>query len=70
MYKRQGPCVAPPARWATRPPRRQVVEREARVPLYHFVTSVCAIIGGFFTLLSLLENTVHFSLETVAKKLS
>ncbi|KAG8461150.1 hypothetical protein KFE25_002339 [Diacronema lutheri] len=48
----------------------KVVEREARVPLYHFVTSVCAIIGGFFTLLSLLENTVHFSLETVAKKLS
>lgn len=51
-------------------PTAQVVERETRVPLYHFVTSVCAIIGGFFTLLTLLEGTVHYSIETVAKKLS
>lgn len=47
-----------------------MVEKESKVPLYHFVTSVCAIIGGFFTLLSMLENTVHFSIETVSKKLS
>jgi hypothetical protein len=48
----------------------QVIEREKRMPLYHFVTSVCAIIGGFFTLLSIFESSVHYSLETISKKLS
>lgn len=51
-------------------PCAQVVEREKSMPLYHFVTSLCAIIGGFFTILSLLEGTVHFSVEALSKKLS
>lgn len=48
----------------------KVVERESKMPFYHFVTSLCAIIGGFFTLLSFFESSVHYSLETVSKKLS
>jgi hypothetical protein len=35
-------------------PCAQVVEREKSMPLYHFVTSLCAIIGGFFTIHSFL----------------
>lgn len=53
-----------------RPPRAQVVERETATPIYHFITSACAIIGGFFTLLSLAESSLHYSIETISKKLS
>ena len=36
---------------------------EVRRPLYHFVTNLCAIIGGVFTMVSLLDTVLHASLK-------
>ena len=46
----------------------QVVLNERRIPLYHFLTSVCAIIGGVFTVIGLFDSVMFFGLGTLAKK--
>ncbi len=43
--------------------------KETRPPLYHFLTNVCAIIGGVFTVLGLLNSTVDATVKAVQKKL-
>ena len=44
-----------------------VVEQE-RVPAYKFITSSCAIIGGVFTVIGLLENVIHHTASAITKK--
>lgn len=44
-----------------------MVITEARRPLYHFVTQVCAIIGGVFTVIGLIDSLLHASLARLAK---
>ena len=36
-----------------------VVVTESRTPLYHFVTSLCAIVGGMYTVFNLLDSFVY-----------
>ena len=46
----------------------QVILNERRIPLYHFLTSVCAIIGGVFTVIGLFDSVMFFGLGTLARK--
>lgn len=41
---------------------------ETRKPLYHFITNVCAIIGGLFTVLGLLDSIVYHGMNSLKKK--
>eukprot|EP00195_Chlamydomonas_chlamydogama_P000232 CAMPEP_0202921332 /NCGR_PEP_ID=MMETSP1392-20130828/77335_1 /ASSEMBLY_ACC=CAM_ASM_000868 /TAXON_ID=225041 /ORGANISM="Chlamydomonas chlamydogama, Strain SAG 11-48b" /LENGTH=565 /DNA_ID=CAMNT_0049614897 /DNA_START=237 /DNA_END=1936 /DNA_ORIENTATION=- len=46
----------------------QVLVREARKPLYHFLTTTCAIIGGVFTVAGILDAILYQSLSMLRKK--
>lgn len=48
--------------------RTQVVVRETRQPLYKFLTTLCAIIGGVFTVAGILDSLVYTTLG-MAKKM-
>lgn len=41
---------------------------EAVVPLYHFVTSACAIIGGVFTVIGIIDQLIHQTARAMNKK--
>ena len=45
-----------------------IVVQQERMPLYRFVTSSCAIIGGVFTVIGLIENAIHVTSTAVMKK--
>lgn len=46
----------------------QVVVTERRMATYQFVTSLCAIIGGVFTVAGIIDGIVHTSLSALEKK--
>jgi hypothetical protein len=48
----------------------QVVIKENARSFAHFITSVCAIIGGVFTVTGLVDSVVYHSSKTIAKKMS
>uniref|UniRef100_K3XBV9 Thioredoxin domain-containing protein n=1 Tax=Globisporangium ultimum (strain ATCC 200006 / CBS 805.95 / DAOM BR144) TaxID=431595 RepID=K3XBV9_GLOUD len=41
---------------------------EAVVPFYHFVTSACAIIGGVFTVIGIIDQLIHQTVRAMNKK--
>lgn len=41
---------------------------EAVVPFYHFVTSACAIIGGVFTVIGIIDQLIHQTARAMNKK--
>lgn len=45
-----------------------IVVQQERMPAYRFLTSSCAIIGGVFTVIGLLENVIHATTEAINKK--
>ena len=45
-----------------------IVLQQQRMPTYRFVTSSCAIIGGVFTIIGLVENIIHHSASALMKK--
>jgi len=45
-----------------------IVVQEDRVPAYKFITSSCAIIGGVFTVIGLLESVIHTTASAISKK--
>jgi thiol-disulfide isomerase/thioredoxin len=45
-----------------------IVVQQERMPLYRFITSSCAIIGGVFTVIGLIENAIHVTSSAVMKK--
>jgi len=45
-----------------------IVISQESVPFYRFVTSTCAIIGGVFTVIGLLENIIHHTSSALMKK--
>jgi hypothetical protein len=45
-----------------------IVVQEERMPLYRFITSSCAIIGGVFTVIGLIENLIHTTSKALSKK--
>ena len=40
------------------------------IPFYHFLTSLCAIIGGVFTVTGLIDSVVRQSLRSLKTKVS
>jgi thiol-disulfide isomerase/thioredoxin len=46
----------------------QIVVTEAPKPLYHFLTAVCAVIGGIFTVAGILDGAVH-QVNKISKKM-
>jgi len=44
-----------------------VVISEETVPLYHFLTNVCAIIGGLFTVFSMATGILDATIKTIKK---
>ena len=38
------------------------------MPMYQFLTSTCAIVGGVFTVIGLLENIIHHTSKQLMKK--
>lgn len=44
-----------------------VVISEESVPLYHFLTEVCAIIGGLFTVFSMATGVLDATIKTIKK---
>ncbi|ETO35354.1 hypothetical protein RFI_01711 [Reticulomyxa filosa] len=42
--------------------------RETKTPFFHFLTQVCAIIGGIFTVTGLVDRFVHGTLKSIQKK--
>jgi len=45
-----------------------IVVHQVRTPAYRFLTSTCAIIGGVFTVIGLLESILHHTASKVLKK--
>jgi len=45
-----------------------IVLEQERMPVYRFITSSCAIIGGVFTVIGLLENIIHYTAAQMMKK--
>ena len=45
-----------------------VTIRQETVPLYRFVTSTCAIVGGFFTTLGLVDSFLYNGLSMFGRK--
>ena len=45
-----------------------IVSQQVGVPTYRFITSTCAIIGGVFTVIGLLENVIHHTAANILKK--
>jgi hypothetical protein len=43
--------------------------RERRHSVLHFVTSVCAIVGGLFTVSGIVDATVYHSHKAIKKKI-
>jgi len=46
----------------------EVILNEQRIPLYHFLTSICAIIGGVFTVIGLFDSVVFVTMASFKKK--
>ena len=47
-----------------------IVVTETREPFYKFLTSICAIIGGVFTVIGLIDSMVYHSMRTLKKKIA
>ena len=45
-----------------------IIVSAQNIPFYHFVTSMCAIIGGIFTVLGLLDMCLFHSYDSIRKK--
>ena len=45
-----------------------IVVSEDPMPMYQFLTSTCAIVGGVFTVIGLLENIIHHTSKQLMKK--
>ena len=45
-----------------------VIVTEQRIPFYHFITSLCAIVGGMYTIFSLLDSFVYTGSKMLKKK--
>jgi hypothetical protein len=44
------------------------VVTEKTMPLYHFITNACAIIGGVFTVIGMLDSAVYHGSKAIKKK--
>ena len=45
----------------------QIVVSEASKPLYHFLTTTCAIVGGVFTVAGILDSILYQSVKMIKK---
>ena len=47
-----------------------VVVSETSKPFYEFLTSACAIIGGVFTVVGLLDSLIYQGMKSIKKKVA
>ena len=45
-----------------------IVMTTQTIPFYHFVTSLCAIVGGVFTVVGMFDSALFATWNAVAKK--
>ena len=45
-----------------------IIASQKSMPTYHFLTSTCAIIGGVFTVIGLVESVIHVTQQQLSKK--
>ncbi len=45
-----------------------VVVSEKRMPFYHFITTLCAIVGGMYTVFSLLDSFIYTGTKMLKAK--
>jgi hypothetical protein len=57
----------PMAKFSFDPSPMQVLVKEQPRPFYHFLTTVCAIVGGVFTVAGMADSSV-FSISKALKK--
>ncbi len=62
------PAAMPLARWSYDLEPMAITITEVRKPLYRFLTSVCAIVGGVFTVVGLLDSLLHWLLHSIGFK--
>ena len=65
--KRLGNRLEGALRWVIRFSPSNVVVEESRRSAAEFLTSLCAIIGGVFTVLGLFDSVVYHSVKVVQK---
>ncbi len=46
----------------------QIIVSERAKPLYHFLTAICAVIGGVFTVAGIVDSGVH-EVNKIRKKI-
>ena len=46
----------------------QILVQDKRKPLYHFLTTTCAIIGGVFTVAGMLDALLYQSVQLMKKQ--
>ncbi|KAL1328147.1 hypothetical protein HN51_038068 [Arachis hypogaea] len=47
----------------------KVIFKEQHIPFLHFLTSVCAIIGGVFTVAGIVDSSIYYGQRTIKKKM-
>lgn len=45
-----------------------VVMTTQKIPFYHFITSMCAIVGGVFTVIGMFDSALFATYSAMAKK--
>ena len=59
VYEPAEEADGPSVRWRYEISPMSIVSAEHRLPFYHWVTNLCAILGGAYLLVSLLDSGVH-----------
>jgi len=57
----------PMAKFSFDPSPMQVLVKEQPRPFYHFITTVCAIIGGVFTVAGIADSSIFHVVKMVKK---
>ncbi|CAG9464669.1 unnamed protein product [Pedinophyceae sp. YPF-701] len=68
-YSAEGADQVPETRFSYEPSPIQIMVSERRQPLYHFVTSLCAVVGGVFTVMGMLGGGIGAASAALKKKL-
>ena len=57
----------PPTLHPKTPPPKKIIVREKPRAWYHFVTTLCAVLGGVFTVTGILDGILHNTLKVARK---
>jgi hypothetical protein len=60
--------AVPTIRFRFHPQSLSVVNTERVQPLYHFITQLCAIVGGVFTVVGLVDSALYNAVNALRRK--